>query len=289
MRHDRAPIALALLGVGLAANAVLGPLLLNAIRFHVSHGAETQLLGGEIVSLAIAAPLALLACVLWLRGRRFGPLLAAGPALYALYNSVTFIAGGEYSRYAGTSERAFPLYLALIVLGWFVALRVWAELTGIRLPAQAAGARRALGALLLLTGGVFALAWLGSIAPVVLGGTPSRQYLDDPALFWIIRTLDLGFVIPATLVAGVGLLRDAAWAARLGVIVSVFATLYVAAVAAMAVAMQLRHDPSASPVLLVVATLLALALAGALARILPATLREESATRDRATRSRQAA
>src|SRR5579883_2793535 len=220
MRQDRvAAGVLALLGVGLAANALFGPLLLGSIRFHVSHGAETQLLGGEIVSLAVAAPLALLAALLWLRGGRLGPLLAAGPALYALYNSVTFVVGGEYERYAGNSERAFPLYLALIVLGWFVALRAWTALGDVRLPTRAGRARRTLGVLLLLTGGVFALTWLGSIAPLLLGGTPAQQYRDDPTLFWTIRTLDLGFVIPAALIAGVGLLREADWAVRLGVVV----------------------------------------------------------------------
>jgi hypothetical protein len=82
---------LLLLGIGVAANAFLGPLLLGVIRSHVSHAMENQQIGGEIISLFVAAPVAVVAGTLWLRGHRLAPLLAIAPALYAIYTYVTFV------------------------------------------------------------------------------------------------------------------------------------------------------------------------------------------------------
>jgi hypothetical protein len=53
-RH-RASLSLIALGAGLAASALLGPLVLRIVEFRVSASAENQLLGGEIVSLFPAA------------------------------------------------------------------------------------------------------------------------------------------------------------------------------------------------------------------------------------------
>jgi hypothetical protein len=48
----------------------------------------------------------------------YAPALTFGPALYAVYSYLQFILGPEYSRYPGNNEAFFPLYLALIILGW---------------------------------------------------------------------------------------------------------------------------------------------------------------------------
>ena len=103
-------IASIALGVGTAASAILGPLVTNMIRFHVSDNARQQLIGGEIISLCVAAPLAIAAGVLWLRREPLAPKLAIGPALYALYANVQFTVGPEYQRYPGNNEYAIPLY-----------------------------------------------------------------------------------------------------------------------------------------------------------------------------------
>ena len=111
--------------------------------------------------------------------------------------------------------------------------------------------RRGLAALLIVLSLFFALTWIRGIAQVISGDHPT-EYLQDPTLFWLVRLMDLAFVIPAALIEGVGLLRRAEWATRLGYATTGFLTLEVAAVAGMAASMLLRGDPSASRSLLIV-------------------------------------
>ena len=249
--HRLSGIASIALGVGTAASAILGPLVTNVIRFHVSDNARNQLLGGEIISLCVAAPLAIGAGVLWLRQKPLAPKLAIGPALYALYANVQFTIGPEYQRYPGNNEYAVPLYLVLIILGWAVALRAWNELRTEEAAMPSNWVRRGLAALLIVLSLFFALTWIRGIAQVISGDHPT-EYLQDPTLFWLVRLMDLAFVIPAALIEGVGLLRRAEWATRLGYATTGFLTLEVAAVAGMAASMLLRGDPSASRSLLIV-------------------------------------
>jgi hypothetical protein len=61
------------LGAGMAVNAIVGPLGLGVIESRISDNMENQLVGGEIVSLFVAAPLAVVAGVLWLRGQPARP------------------------------------------------------------------------------------------------------------------------------------------------------------------------------------------------------------------------
>ncbi|MDQ3855759.1 MAG: hypothetical protein M3281_05115, partial [Chloroflexota bacterium] len=99
------------LGVGVAASAVLGPLALRVIKFRVSPSAETQLVGGEVVSLAVVAPAAIAAGLLWLRGHRLAPALALAPCLYSLYLTTSLVLGVEYSRYPGNQRAVLPALL----------------------------------------------------------------------------------------------------------------------------------------------------------------------------------
>ena len=265
--HRLSGIASIALGVGTAASAILGPLVTNVIRFHVSDNARNQLLGGEIISLCVAAPLAIGAGVLWLRQKPLAPKLAIGPALYALYANVQFTIGPEYQRYPGNNEYAVPLYLVLIILGWAVALRAWNELRTEEAAMPSNWVRRGLAALLIVLSLFFALTWIRGIAQVISGDHPT-EYLQDPTLFWLVRLMDLAFVIPAALIAGVGLLRSTPWAERLSHAITSFLTLEVGAVAGMAAAMVASDDPSASTSLLAVMRVSASMLAAIFIRLL---------------------
>jgi hypothetical protein len=249
------------LGLGIAASAISGPLVLDAVRFAVSPNMVNQLVGGEVVSLVVVVPIAIVAAALWVRGSHAAFPLAMAPALFALYMYVQFIAGPQYGRYPGNSEHLFPLYLGLVVLGWAIAWRAWARLRTLALPPLGDGLRRTVAALIVLPNAIFALAWTASIAQVLGADVLPTAYADDETLFWLIRLMDLGAVIPIGLAIGVGLMRERPWATHAAYAFVGFQALIGAAVAGMAIVMTARDDPTADPLLLVVAVAFSLALA----------------------------
>ncbi|HEV8447801.1 MAG TPA: hypothetical protein VGQ44_13310 [Gemmatimonadaceae bacterium] len=240
------------LGAAIASNAVLGPLVLGVIRIHESPAMETQLLGGELTSLFIAAPLAIAAGIAWWRGDRLAPFLAAGPSAYALYTYVQFVLVPDYSRYPGNNENYFFLYLSLVIAGWTMLLAACRAIAA-GAPRIDTRLARTTGAAMLAVGSSFALAWVGSIVRLSNPPLPT-EYLEHPTAFWLIRLMDLGFVIPASLTTGWLLVRGAESAGRWAYGFIGMQTLLTCAVAGMAIRMALRDDPAVTTPLLVVST-----------------------------------
>ena len=268
-------IALVLLGVGIAGNAVLGPLGVGVIKLHISASMENQLLGGEFGSLFVVAPVALLAAILWWRSHPTAPVLALGVALYSLYTYPQFVLGPEYARYSGNNEYFFPLYLTLVLLALGITIIAWGWLGKVNLPQPPRGLSNVFAAVLILVSVVFSFAWISSIA-AVLGRTPLvGEYQQDQTLFWMIRLLDLGFVIPAAVLTAVGLMRRAPWSRRLAYAFVGMQTLLMTAVACMAATMSIRNDPGASSVLVETTILLAIVLAAICLRLLRLLARDK--------------
>jgi hypothetical protein len=259
-RHIVAGWGAVALGAGIAIGAVLGPLALGIIRFRTSENAENQFIGGEVVSLGLVAPALVVAGVLWLRQRRLAPALAFGPALYAVYTYVTAIVGQEYARYPGNVETFFPLYALLVAGGAAMAAIAGAELAGSDAPMPPDRLRRIAAGLFLAIGAFFALAWAAQIRLVYIG-QPPVEYQEGPTLFWIIKLLDLGFLIPALIATGSGLIRRHPIAVKAAYGLAPFGTCMASAVAGMAIAMEIRGDPTSNPVML----LFVIPVAGALA------------------------
>ena len=285
MRH-RTGVAIALIALGIliAITAIAGPLVLGVVRFHVSESAESQLVGGEVVSLLVVAPLAIVTGILWLRNNPLAPALALGPALYSLYMYVQYIVGPQYERYPGNNEYLFPVYLTLIILSWAIALNAWRALATMPMPRLAPLTRRLLVLLLFALNATFALAWISSILVVLTAPHTSPAWLEyekDQTLFWLIRMMDLGFVIPVSFAIAVGLLRRAPWSVTVAYAFLGFQTLIVGAVAGMTIMMTARSDPAASPVLLTVTLVLTLALGGVFVVLLRQLATAEDLNNDR--------
>jgi hypothetical protein len=237
----------AVIGLGAAAVGVLGPLLSGTIEYHVSDGARNQIMGGDIAGLVLVAPVSLVATVLMLRRHRAGPVLALGPAVYAVYMYSQLALGGDFVRYPGNSERFFPLFLGLFLVVALVSIRAWTVVDGERLPAISSRITRLLGAFLLVMAAFLTFGLhLPTMAEVWNGGSPPPEYLADPAVFWLVKLMDLGIVVPAMLAIGVGLLRRSDWAETAGYAAIGWMALLGSSVAGMAMVMQLRGDPAAS-------------------------------------------
>ena len=241
--------ALVALAVGVALAALLGPLTGGPIRYHVSVDALNQVIGGDLVAVVLVAPVSLFAALLAWRGHRAAPVMALGPAVFAVYTYTQLAIGGDYARYEGNSERFFVLHLVIFVLGSAVALSSWASIKALRFPPMARRSQRVLGSFVIVVAGFLLV---GLHLPTLIDAwrdQPERpEYLADPGVFWVVKLMDLGIVVPTLTAVGVGLLRGADWAHKAAYGALGWFALLGSSVAAMAVVMQVNGDPAASAV-----------------------------------------
>jgi hypothetical protein len=235
-------LALAALGLGLAANSLLGPLAFDAIRYPFSGSVRNQLLGLDAVSLLLVAPLCVLAGVLALRGNPAGPVLALGPATYTAYMFVQYVVGPQYLG----APRILALHLGLFILSVVVTAKAWSAVVPARLPAMSPSRSRRRGVIAL---GLAAFV-VSRYVPVLLGswsGEPiAAEFRAAPSFFWTILLMDLGIVVPAGVATAIALLRRTPGAARAMYALVGWFALVPPSVAAMSVAMALEHDPNAT-------------------------------------------
>lgn len=250
---------LLILGAGLAANSVLGPLVAGVVEYPLSRSLLNQTLGLEAVSLVLVAPVSVAAGVLVLRGHRAGPVLALAPALYAAYMLVQYVVGPDYLRFPGV----LPFHLCLFVLAELVAAGAWAASGTGALPGTSRGRERALGVVLLVVAAFVTMRYLPGLAGSASGDPIPSDAREQPAMYWSILLMDMGVVVPATVAAGVSLLRGgAAWSRKAAHAVVGWFALVGTAVAAMGVAMLLDGDPNASGAAVAVFGMAAMAFVG---------------------------
>jgi hypothetical protein len=229
------------LGLLLVTATVLGPLVGDRIRFHMSSDALVQYVGGEVVT-AIVAVVFIASAPAWWLGQQWPSGVAVGATAYIVYTFATVVAGQEYDRYPGNVEKAFLLYAAITAAG--VALLVISFRTLVA-AGTLDGPRHLTGWVLIAIGAIVALLWLGQLAGFYRTG-PTPEYETATSLFWLIKYLDLGLVIPLAVITGL-LQRtsspgtDAAAVTMLG-----FLTFLLAALLFMAVEMLRRGTPGAS-------------------------------------------
>ena len=241
--------------------ALLGPLVAALIRYHASQGAVNQIIGGDVAGLVLVAPVSILAGILVWRGRRAGPVLALGPALYALYMYSQLAMGGDFLHYPGNSERFFPLYLGLFILAGVIAIRAWSAIDPVPLSVTRRWVDRTVAIFFLVV--AFFLAFglhLPGLIDAWSAEPASTEYLADPVVFWLVKFMDLGIVVPGLVAVGIGILRGSPWANKLKYAAVGWAALLGASVAGMAIVMQTTADP-ANTVALSVFAAIGLALA----------------------------
>ncbi len=238
---------LVLLGIVTAIAALLGPLALDVIDHKVSDDMLNQVTGADAVSLFVVAPVTIAIGWLALRGHPAAPVLAVGPAAYAAYVSGQLAIGQEFDRYTGNVEAFFPLYLGIFVLSGAVGMRAWSLTARDRLPVLTQRTAR-IGGIAMILVAVFLVVGLHlpGLADAWSAEPTSDEYLENPTVFWVVKLMDLGIVVPVAVATGAGLLRGALWAQQAGYAVIAWFALLGAAVTAMAVTMLVNDDPAAS-------------------------------------------
>jgi len=237
------------LGIGVAAATLLGPLGFHLINYHVVDDLLNQIVGGDAIGLILVAPAALAAGVLTLRSHPAGPVVALAPAGYAIYVYTQLTIGGEFASRPGNSERFFPLFLAVFLLGGAAFVMAWNAVDQRKLPEPSVVMRRTAVTVIFFLAAflTFGLHLPGLVD--VIGGAPyGVEYTQSPTVFWIVKLMDLGIVVPVAIVTGVGILRGATWAKKLMYTVIGWGALLATAVAGMGVVMMVNDDPAASSV-----------------------------------------
>ncbi len=245
-RHALAVVLVAL-GLGVAAASLLGPLVWGVIDYHVVDDVLNQVVGADAVALVLVAPAAVVAGVLTWRGHPAGPVLALAPSGFAMYVYTQLAVGGEFTTQPGNSERFFPLFLGVFLLAAAAFGLAWTAVDAITLPRPTTVMRRTTATVLgllavFLTVGLH----LRGLLDVVDGPPYGVEYTQSPAVFWIVKWMDLGIVVPVAVLTAVGAARRTAWATRAMYAVIGWGALLGSAVAAMGLVMVARDDPAAS-------------------------------------------
>ncbi len=235
------------LAAGVVVLSVLGPLGAHALEYHVAAEVENQVIGGDAAALTLVAPISVLAGILAWRGRGGGAVLALAPTAFAVYLYTQLAVGGDFASRPGNSERFFLLFLLVFLLATAGLVLAWRRASSLRLPDLAPGARRAVTTVLLAVAFFLVVGLhLRGIADLITGPPYGVDYTQSPAVFLIVKWMDLGLVVPLALVTALGVWQRADWSGLLAVAVLGWGALLGGAVSAMAVVMVLNDDPAAS-------------------------------------------
>jgi hypothetical protein len=239
--------ALMIVAVLLGANSLLGPLATGVIRYRFSETLINQGIGLDAVALFAAVPVAVAAALLVRRRHPLGALLAFVPGTFAVYMAPQYVVGPEYLVLAGNNERFFLFHLVLFVVGLsVVTLAAVVGRDQVILSATARSDRRRSWLMVGVAAFILLGRWLPGLIGLTAGNPAMPDYLENPTSYLLIGILDLGLVVPAAILAAVGLRRHADWGRLLSYGVIGWFALVPAAVAAMAVTMVLRGDPAGS-------------------------------------------
>ena len=207
---------------------------------------------------------------MWQTGKRLAAPLALGVALATLYYAIGSALGPDYSRYPGNNERFFLILLTLILLSWPIAFAAWSRLDR-QPPVPGTRLARGLGTVMILGGLAIGTAWGRQLLDIAFGqlsGADALAYTDAPSAFWLVRVVDLGFIVPVCVATGIGLWRQAPMAIKAAYAVTSFMTLQAVSVLAMGAVMLARQDPTSTPGLVLVLAPIALGLAVLTGRLL---------------------
>jgi hypothetical protein len=226
----------------LVLNGLLGPLLLGVVDYPISASMTSQLLGLEVVTLALVVPWTAIAAALAFRRDSRAPLLALGPTSYTAYMFVQYVVGPEYGVYSWV----VLFHVVVVALAGGLALTAWSRAQRGAVPPLTASHRRWMCVIEMGLATFVLLRYLPTFIGAASHEPIAAEFRDARTFFWSIVLLDLGIVVPLTVAAAVGLGRNTMAGQRaLYGVVGWFA-LVPPSVAAMAAVMLVRDDPHAS-------------------------------------------
>ncbi|HTG48274.1 MAG TPA: hypothetical protein VK646_11520 [Actinomycetota bacterium] len=186
--------------------------------YHDDAWGKQALLGGDLVSLAVAAPILIAALVLSIRGSVRARVVVIGMLAYTLYDYA-------YYTFGATFNDVFLLHIALFSLSVFglacAIASVDADAVRERLRTRAA---RWVGGMLAVVGVLQGALWIFVITRFAVNG----ELLHDIPVAGqhLVFAIDLALLVPSLVLSGVLLFRDHPMGYVLGTAMAVMGAVY---------------------------------------------------------------
>jgi hypothetical protein len=193
--------------------------------------AVAQLQGNDLVTIVFCVPLLLISAYFAVKGSMRGLLIWTGTLFYFLYVYADLTFMMSYNQ-------LFLAYVAIYSLSLFALAAVLLTLDIKRIKESLAGAPVKVTAyFMIFMGALVALMWLSFIIPPLMSG--QRPALLEDYTTLVVQALDLGIVVPLSILTGMLLLKGNAWGYALASIVLIKVTTIGIAVLSMALFMVL--------------------------------------------------
>jgi len=242
-RIDMFGIAAAWAVAVLLAAVSLGGLLSGNAYARETPAWVAQAIGQDWFDLLVAAPWIAICGVRARKGSYASRVLLAGAYAYAVYEMCIYAFAVHFNAF-------FLLYCATLGLSGYALAVVAVDLAPGPVPADESGARIA-AAFLVLLGAAFALLWLAEDLPAVVRGSPPATLVETGLFTNPVHVIDLSFVLPAHVLAGVLVFRRRPGGGLFAGIVLAFGVLMAASIGGMLLVMRLRGDTASLAVAIV--------------------------------------
>jgi hypothetical protein len=215
--------------------AAIAGIFVPAIYARETASWAAQGVGQDVVDLAIAGPALAIAALFALRGGRRARIVTAGLLLYTSYSFAIY-------AFAVHFNALFLVYCTVLGGSTFAFVAITralcrdAPLTWFGESAPV----RATVVTLLAIAGAFGALWLAQLVPALLRGSDPAGLAETGLIVNPVHVLDLALVLPAMIVAAMGLRRNQPLGIVLAPILLVFAVVMAIAIAGMVLAMYLR-------------------------------------------------
>ncbi len=192
------------LSVPIAVLAVVaaGAGLLTSGPYRDAPGLVAQAIGQDLITLVVAVPALLISAYLAARGSQRARLIWLGVLVYMAYTYASYSFGIRFNP-------MFLVYVALLGCASYALVGglLTTDWAGIKSSFGERAPVKTVGIFLLVVAALFYLMWLSEALPASLSGVPPQSVTDDGTATNVIHVLDMGLLLPALVIAGVGLLR----------------------------------------------------------------------------------
>ncbi|QIN78457.1 hypothetical protein GBA65_07885 [Rubrobacter marinus] len=201
-----------------------------------------QAVGQDVVTLAVALPVLVVAAILSARGSDRARLVWLGSLAYVLY---TYAIYAFHVRF----NPLFLVYVALFGLSLYALIGSLATTDFEAVKARFASRRaaRAASVFLATMTVLFYPAWLGEVVPALVSGSVPQSVIDAGTPTGAAHVLDMAWMLPAMALTAYWLWRGRAVGYALAGALLTFSALITLAIMAMMVAMNLYGQPVAAP------------------------------------------